>query len=239
MAPEGTARTDAPEPQRLPAGRHQLPREFVVRSQQDRIIDAMAQLCAEQGYLSLTISDVVGRARVSRATFYEFFRDKEACFLAGYDDILARFLSAIISSSRKISGPWPDQMREGMMALLSFIAAEPAFARMCMVEVLAAGDAAIARYESAIRLLANFVDQGRIYSDYGEEIPISMATAIVGGGASLLDGEIRGGRTESVPAVLPDILYMVLVPYLGQQEALRRAAEAEQIYREARESQTK
>ena len=37
-------------PSRLPSGRHNLPREFVVTSQRDRLLDSMAQACAEKRY---------------------------------------------------------------------------------------------------------------------------------------------------------------------------------------------
>ena len=72
----------------LPSGRHNLPREFVVTSQRDRLLDSMAQACAEKRYAEVSVADIVSRARVSRSTFYEIFPDKEACFLAAYDAIL-------------------------------------------------------------------------------------------------------------------------------------------------------
>ena len=48
---------------RLPSGRHNLPREFVVRSQRDRLLDSMAQACAEKRYAEVSVADIVSRAR--------------------------------------------------------------------------------------------------------------------------------------------------------------------------------
>jgi Bacterial regulatory proteins, tetR family len=75
---------------KLPSGRHTLPRERVVRSQRDRLLDAMAEICASDGYGAATVAAIVARAGVSRKTFSEQFTDREACLLAAYDAILAR-----------------------------------------------------------------------------------------------------------------------------------------------------
>src|SRR6187401_183309 len=72
-------------PKILPRGPHRLAREVVLASQRGRLIDAMAVVVAAKGYTAATVADVIGHAGVSRKTFYEHFRDKEACFLAVYD----------------------------------------------------------------------------------------------------------------------------------------------------------
>src|SRR5262249_28796564 len=86
---------------RLPAGRHKLPREFVVRSQRDRLLDAMAQACAAEGYGRATVAAVIARAGVSRKTFYEQFSDREDCFLAAYDAIVSQFIERVIAAYRQ------------------------------------------------------------------------------------------------------------------------------------------
>src|SRR5690242_3020391 len=65
--------------------RHRTAREAVMASQRGRVLEAMVKAVAEKGYAATTIADVVARAGVSRRTFYEQFRDKEACFLAAFD----------------------------------------------------------------------------------------------------------------------------------------------------------
>ena len=68
-------------PERLPSGRHGLPRAYVVRSQRERLLEAMVRVAAAKGYEATTVTDVIEVAGVSRATFYEMFDDKAACFL--------------------------------------------------------------------------------------------------------------------------------------------------------------
>src|SRR5512133_2005251 len=111
----------------LPAGNHKLPREFVLRSQRDRMLDAMAQACAAKGYGGATVAAVIAGAGVSRRTFYEHFRDREDCFLAAYDAILAQFLDEVTTAYRQPELHWPQRVRAAIGALLAFLVAEPAF----------------------------------------------------------------------------------------------------------------
>jgi AcrR family transcriptional regulator len=206
----------------LPSGRHNLPREFVVTSQRDRLLDAMAQSCAEKRYAEVSVADIVAQARVSRSTFYEIFPDKEACFLAAYDAILGRFVTEVIKACQDPALTWPEQIELGIEAALDFLAAEPAFARMCIVDMFSAGPSALERYLSAVRLIANFVDGGRMQPGR-EEVPKSIATMSVNGAAVVIRAEIVDERTHYLPEVGPDLLFSLLVPYLDREEALERS----------------
>jgi AcrR family transcriptional regulator len=192
-------------------------------AQRARIFDALAELCAEKGYPAVTVSDIVARAHTSRRTFYALFRDKEACFLAAYDAVLDRFLGNVISACLRPGLSWTEQIRIGLETILSFGAAEPLFTRMCLIDMLSAGPAARERYRSGIRVLASFVDSGRAQAPDGEHVPPGVATSLVGGIAVVIRDEIRAGRTNDLPRLLPDLLYPALVPYVGQDRALAEA----------------
>lgn len=219
--------TLGPRPDRgsLPAGNHRLPRAFVLRSQRDRMLDGMAQVCASEGYGRATVAAVIAHAGVSRKTFYEQFRDREDCFLAAYDAILAQFLERVMDAYRQPELDWPHRVRAAIGALLAFLVAEPSFARMCIVEALAAGERALERYNSAVGVLAGLLDEGRAQLPNPEEVPASTAAAVIEGGAFLIREQILAGRVEDLEALEPDITYAALVPFLGQDEALK-AAEA-------------
>lgn len=208
---------------RLPSGRHNLPREFVISSQRDRLLDSMAQACTEKRYAEVSVADIVSRARVSRSTFYEIFPDKEACFLAAYDAILGRFVSEVIRACQDPELTWPEQIEIGIETSLRFLAAEPAFARMCIVDMFSAGPAALERYLSAIRLIAAFVDGARERMPGMEKVPASVAGMVVGGAAVVIRGEIVDERTEQLLDVGPDLLYAILSQYMDRDDALERA----------------
>jgi AcrR family transcriptional regulator len=187
------------------------------------MLDAMAQVCASEGYGGATVAAVIARAGVSRKTFYQQFANREDCFLAAYDAILAQFLGKVTAAYQQPELDWPGRVRAAAEALLTFLAAEPAFARMCIVEVLAAGERAIERYGSAVEVLAGLLDEGRRQLPNADEVPATTSGALIEGGAFLIREQILAGRTEQLETLLPDITYAALVPYLGQEEALRTA----------------
>ncbi|MEU6560015.1 TetR/AcrR family transcriptional regulator [Nocardia nova] len=153
---------------RLPRGRHGIPRETVVRAQRDRILTAMADAMADNGYVGTSVAAVIKRARVSRETFYEQFRSKEDCFEAAYEQAVESLLARIQESLRppEDDATAPDAAVPPIGALLDAyldgLAAEPAYARLFLVEVYAAGPKAIARraelQESFVALVARTLD---------------------------------------------------------------------------------
>src|SRR3954466_2752310 len=130
----------------LPRGRHAAPREVVWESQRGRLLAAMAEVVGGKGYGPVAVADVIARAGVSRKTFYEHFDNKEECFLAAYDAGVELMLDAIDEAS----GAAPTA---GPVAIASAaterdpdpLAANPAFARTFLIEVLAAGPRALER----------------------------------------------------------------------------------------------
>jgi AcrR family transcriptional regulator len=213
-------------PQPLPPGRHKLSRDFVRRSQRERMLAAMANECAERGFAAVTVAGVVGRARVSREAFYDQFRDKEDCFLAAYDAILGQFLGAVIAAYEQQNLSWPERVQAAIRATLAFLAAEPAWTRMTIVEVLAAGPQAHERYISAIRVIAALLDEGRDQTASGAELPARLTTALVSGTALAIREQVWAGRTEELERLEPALLYTALSPFIGQREALHMAQAA-------------
>ena len=205
----------------LPGGRHRFSPEFVARSQRDRLLDAMAHAVAEKGYEHTAVADVIGRAGVSRKTFYEHFEDKQACFLAAYETIFARILGRVIEAyeSRR---QWADRVRAGLAALLDELAAEPAYARSGIVEVLAAGPAAIERRDAALRAFQTFYDPSRPEVPDHDVAPI-VAEATIGGIYEVIYRRIVSEGAAELPRLQPELTYLALAPYLGPAAATRAA----------------
>jgi AcrR family transcriptional regulator len=210
---------------RLPSGRHGLPRETVQASQRQRIIEAMIDVVADKGYGDATIADVIRIAGVSRKTYYELFDDKDSCFLAAYDQAVGQMLEATTEAyEADADAPWTERIRAGLGAWLGFIADNPAAARCCIVEVLAAGPKALARRDAAIRQFTHFLDEGR--SESSVQLPGLASLAVVGGINELIYSEILHGATAQLPSRLPDLMYWTVQPYLGEKRALEERKKA-------------
>lgn len=207
---------------RLPAGRHGLPREFVVQNQRERIVTALVDVVAERGYNATTVANITKAAAVSRRTFYEHFDDKEACFLAAYE-MVADHLAASMRAAAEAFEEWPEKVRAALATMLRFFAGEPELARLMMIEPTAAGGEIAARHRASMQGLVEILKAGR--PEHGGDRPLPEATeeALVGGIVSLVIREIGAGRTERLESLLPDLVELTLAPYVGAEQAERLA----------------
>lgn len=202
------------------SGQHGLPRAYLVRSQRERLLEAMLRVAAAKGYEATTVTDVIEVAGVSRETFEEMFGDKPTCFLEAYDAVFDVLVAHVTAAFESAAGePWPERIAAGLSALVELLAVEADIARLSMVEVTAAGDDARARYRAALARFTPFLEEGREYSNQGEELPADTARFAIGGATSMIFDEIRAGRGPELKGILPDLVFAVLMPYLGPEEA--------------------
>lgn len=161
----------------LPRGPHGLSREEVERSQRERLLLAMAECVAEKGFSSTSVADVIARAGVSRATFYEQFKDKEDCFRAT-SAIAAQHIGKVMgmgvaamaaSAANKDTPLTPLQKLERILVVyLDTLASNPAYARTFLVDVYAAGPEAIKQRLASQKIFANIICE----THRGEKGPI-------------------------------------------------------------------
>jgi AcrR family transcriptional regulator len=202
-----------------------LPREAVTESQRGRIHRAMIEVVSERGYPETRVVDVIGVAGVSRKTFYELFDSKEDCFLAAYDVLLDNLLGEATEAFEAKSGsPWAERVTAALGALLEHLSKHPDEARFAIVEVLAAGPKALTRRDAALRQFTGFLEAGRSETSY--ELPGITSVAVAGGVNELLYSEILHGAVARLPSRLPDLMFWIVLPYLGAEGA---AAQRERV----------
>ncbi|WP_345455648.1 TetR/AcrR family transcriptional regulator [Actinoallomurus oryzae] len=157
-------------PRRLPRGRHALSRDELERVQRARLCAAMAEVMAEKGYVATSVADVLARSGVSRQTFYQVFDSKLDCFMTAFDfasDILTRRLMETVGADEHgvlapeaASDPL-ERFERVFTAYLDALATELPYTRLFLIEVYAAGPAAIRRRSrqqaATATLLANLM----------------------------------------------------------------------------------
>lgn len=211
MKEHETVDTEPDPTGKLPSGRHRLSRDYVVNHQVTRILSAVIEVTGTLGYAQLTVEAIIGRAGVSRSTFYEHFRNKEDAFLRAYDTMAARLMEAV-SEAYKREKDAQGRLRAGLSAYLEFLVSEPLAARTCIVEILAAGPQAAARRDEAKEAFAQIlVDNIReLFPAYPE--PELTAETIVGGIYEVVYARIRRGEIAELPALLPGLLNVFAIP---------------------------
>jgi AcrR family transcriptional regulator len=192
----------------LPRGPHGLSREEVELSQRARLLQAATEAVAEQGYVKTTVADILGRAGVSRATFYQLFRDKEDCFLAAYKndaDFVAAVMTVQLEQVRASGDLDPlERLDRVLEVYLAALRSAPALARVFLVEVYAAGPAAIEQRRASLEQFVDIVAE----THRGESGVLGTrasqrfaAQAFVGAVSSLVTNAVGVGETDDLPAL--------------------------------------
>jgi AcrR family transcriptional regulator len=150
---------------RLPPGSHGIPADVVARNQRERLVAAMAEVCAERGYADTSVERVAKQAGVSSVTFYKQFAGKRDCMLAAHRQLLGRLLEAIDQASEEGTGA-RDRNRGGaklhatLHATLAIFAGDPPSARLLTVEILAAGPEGVKRHDAMVAAFAERLGTG-------------------------------------------------------------------------------
>ncbi|WP_320672583.1 TetR/AcrR family transcriptional regulator [Patulibacter defluvii] len=212
-------------PDQLPAGRHGLPREAVIRNQKERILRAVIDVTSVAGYGDMSVEDIIGTAGVSRRTFYDHYANKEAAFLAAYDDAVGRLqddMRAAFDSADDVIA----RTTGALAVLIDRLASDPAMAEMCVVEVLAAGPQAVARRDDTMRRLATLINEGVALLSG----PTNSLTAetIVGGIHEVVYARVLRGELDQLRDAIPDLVYALFLPYAGADGAAAARSSAEE-----------
>ncbi len=200
-----------------------MPRENAAGSQRERLLEATIDVVATKGYAATTVADLTSVAGISRTTLYEIFGGKERCLLAALDEGVGQVMSRVEEVHREASGTWPARTEAALATLLEELSAAPALARLTMVEASAAGPAGQQHLRRGLQRLAPLLDEGREYATAGEFLPESPSTMASGAVAGLIAEAVRTKAPETLPNLLPQVLFASLMPFLGTEAAAGQA----------------
>ncbi|HVD40739.1 MAG TPA: TetR/AcrR family transcriptional regulator [Solirubrobacterales bacterium] len=172
----------------------------------------MLEAVGTQGYEQATVQDAISKVGLYRQAFYDNFRDKEECYLEALDAGSAWVELAMRKAIGAEAG-WRDQLRGGLNGLLQFLDEEPAIGRALLVEVHAAGPRAVAKRSEAMERAAQAIDLAREESE--DDAPAISAEAVVAGILAVLHSRLAGRESESFLRLLPELMYLAVLPYFG------------------------
>jgi AcrR family transcriptional regulator len=157
-----------------------MKREDVARNQRARLYGAMIESVSRRGYRATTVAHVIGLAGVSRRAFYEQFSNKEECFLATYDIVVARERKRVIDAWQGERG-WANRLHVACKTLLDDIAAAPKGPRLVLVDSLGIGPKGRERMQLAGFTFERLVAAVFQMAPDGIELSPFLSRAIVGG----------------------------------------------------------
>jgi AcrR family transcriptional regulator len=198
-----------PQVERIPP-RSGLSRAEVIANQRRRIFEGLAAALAYHGYEDTKVADLIELAGLSRATFYEHFKGKEACFAAAYEDGVER-LAAAVELAAGGEREWDARVSAGLEAGLAFLAADPPLAHLLLVEALAAARPARLEHERSLVRLAEALRPPAELPG-GEAVPEETLRLLAGGLASHVSGRVLAGEAERLADDHDLLLQYLLAP---------------------------
>jgi AcrR family transcriptional regulator len=189
------------------------------QSQRQRIVDAMIESCAEKTYAATTITDIVGRAHISRTTFYKHFDDKRACFDAAIDFCVGE-MQQVAAAAHSPGDPPGDAARRAATAVVEALAAKPGLAQMLTGDAMAVEPQVIERYRRATipALEGLWTENGSAAAPAYTDPRLAFGQAQV-----LILNQIAMGNPHRLLELLPEIVYLAVSPYGGHEEGLRQS----------------
>jgi AcrR family transcriptional regulator len=211
----------------LPGGDHNVSRSFVVHSQRERILDAVANLTAAEGYVALGVERIAEEAALSLEAFYEHFAGKEDAFLVAYEVGHSKALAHVRGAYDEQSD-WRYGVRAAVSALFEFLASEPAFAHIALVDALSASSRSAERSRIGVSAFAQMLIPGLEQGPEGTPPPPVTIEAISGGIFELCLHYALRRRIQALPELTASATYFALAPFIGGEQAARVATRGEE-----------
>lgn len=165
-----------------------------------RLLHALHASIADVGYSATTVADIVARARTSRRTFYEYFADRQACYvalLADHNGSTVRKVAAAVDQDAH----WQMQVRQAVETWFGCAEAEPALALSWIQEAPGLGEAAhrlhLEFMESFIVLVQTLTDTDQFRSAGIGPVSRLRAMMLLGGLYQLTEATFEQGLCVS------------------------------------------
>jgi AcrR family transcriptional regulator/DNA-binding MarR family transcriptional regulator len=192
----------------------------VLEVQRRRLLAATVDVVAERGLSRVTVAHIVVRSNVSRRTFYDLFADREACFLATFDDAIAQ-ATPIVLAAWESEQDWREKIRAGLTAILEFLGDKPGLRSLLIVDALGAGTDALDHRAKVLAQIIHTVDKGRYARKTGPELPPLTAEGTLGAALSIIHARTLTRDPEPLIDLLNPLMSMIVLPYLGATAARR------------------
>lgn len=213
------------DPERaIKRGPRRVPAEVVAAVQRDRLFDGLVHTVTDKGYLNARVTHICQVAGVTRPAFYALFAGKDDAFVATYrhgTDVLLRMMEA----AYREADTWPAGCRAALRVLLEVLASVPAFATMAIVEIDSVGFGAWRERDDLLRRMHQFFQEALRWSD--DTPQEDLIGSVVGGIYTAVHRYVAAGRVAELPSLLPGLMYFMLAPFVGRQEAAAVAGTAE------------
>jgi AcrR family transcriptional regulator len=178
----------------------------------------LLDLCFERGLASMTVADLCARAEVDEADFHARYADLEDCFCDFYEEERDTVYAAIVEATEGVE-TWRDRMHATCYALYRTLARDERIVKFATTEVNVSGERARRLQLEGVIAVLERLDEGRAADERGAALSRGTAEAIAGVILTQLAGSAEKGGLPPEEIVIPRMMYLGLLPYLGREVA--------------------
>ncbi|HEY5977045.1 MAG TPA: TetR/AcrR family transcriptional regulator [Solirubrobacterales bacterium] len=186
------------------------PSARVEENQRERLYAAMVACVAKQGFAATTVSDLTELSGVSSRSFYDLFGDKSTCLLATVEEMVGKATRVVAANTEDGDEDLETLIARLYRAFASTVATQPAAAKVCLTESLAAGPAAFDPIERAIADYEKAILRRYAVSPERIGMPAQMVAARMGGIVEVARARLRLGTEAELATFEEDILALIL-----------------------------
>jgi AcrR family transcriptional regulator len=158
-----------------------MARNEVARHQRTRIHGALVEAVGQHGYEGTSIKQVIGLAGVSRRSFYEQFANKEECFLATFDLIVAREIQQTTDAYLATDGSLLERANVVFERVARQTREDRNATLLVLVEAQRVGPAGVRRLRGATGACEQMIAQSFAEADAASALPMPIVRGIAGG----------------------------------------------------------
>jgi AcrR family transcriptional regulator len=178
------------------------PRSEVIENQRERLFGAVVAVVSEKGYEASTVADVIELAGVSRSDFYRHFSNKADCLAAAAGASLELAVGALEKARNVSNEAEAEAVFEDFFGLLR---AQPAAARVCFVELRAAGEAGEAVAGRGFEAFVQIASELRAELPGQEDAGPDMVGVVLGGLAKVIHTRLYRGEEGELEGLAPEL----------------------------------
>jgi AcrR family transcriptional regulator len=194
------------------------PYRFLARNEHERIQIAVAHAVAERGYKTVTVKDICAAGDFSLRAFRGHFQGKREAVVdtleAGADRRMTCCREAFETASA-----WPESIWAALGAYTEWMADNPDFGYLGLVEILAMGPTGRTLLRSLLDAFAIFLTPGYEFAPADAREAQVVEETVAESVFSLLHAHVLQEAPQTLPRILPQLTHAVLSPFLGAEAA--------------------
>jgi AcrR family transcriptional regulator len=187
------------------------------------MLASAARVICDHGYSEMSVARITAGAGVSRRTFYDLFEDREDCFLAVFEEALAR-AGAVAREAWEGERRWHLQVRAALLALLQQLDREPAIRSLLIVDALQAGPRVQRRRAQILAELSELLHRTGSQASGTKGLPELTGEGVVGAVLGVIHARLLRARQAPMAELAGSLMGVIVLPYLGLKAAQRELA---------------